>query len=69
MSNAERQKQVRILAKSIYRELASQGFDERQIVALATELISEVTQRMASESSARESSARDAAAAGTTATS
>lgn len=61
MSNSERQKQVRILAKSIYRELASQGFDERQIVALATELISEVTQRMASESSAREAAAATAA--------
>jgi hypothetical protein len=37
---------VRILAKSIYRDLESQGFDEKQIVALATELISEVTVRM-----------------------
>ena len=37
---------VRILAKSIYRDLESQGFDEKQIVALATELISEVTSRM-----------------------
>lgn len=54
MSNAERQKQVRILAKSLFRDLTAQGFDERQIVALATELISEVTTRMASESSARE---------------
>ena len=54
MSNAERQKQVRILAKSLFRELTAQGYDERQIVSLATELISEVTQRMASESSARD---------------
>ena len=46
---AERQKAVRILAKSIYRQLTSQGYDERQIVALATELISEVTTHMASE--------------------
>lgn len=37
---------VRMLAKSIYRDLESQGFDEKQIVALATELISEVTLRM-----------------------
>ncbi len=37
---------VRILAKSIYRDLEAQGFDERQIVALATELISEVTDRI-----------------------
>ena len=38
---------VKILAKSIYRDLESQGFDEKQIVALATELISEVTSRIA----------------------
>jgi hypothetical protein len=36
-------KAVRILAKSIYRDLQLQGFDHKQIVALATELISEVT--------------------------
>jgi hypothetical protein len=34
---------ARILAKSIYRELTSQGYDDKQIVALATELIAEVT--------------------------
>lgn len=38
---------VKILAKSIYRDLEAQGFDEKQIVALATELISEVTIKMA----------------------
>ena len=37
---------VKILAKSIYRDLEAQGFDERQIVALATELISEVTMKI-----------------------
>jgi len=37
---------VKILAKSIYRDLEAQGFDEKQIVALATELISEVTTRI-----------------------
>ena len=37
---------VKILAKSIYRDLESQGFDEKQIVALATELISEVTTKI-----------------------
>ena len=34
---------ARILAKSIYRELTAQGYDDKQIVALATELIAEVT--------------------------
>ena len=38
---------VKILAKSIYRDLEAQGFDEKQIVALATELISEVTTKIA----------------------
>ena len=38
---------VKILAKSIYRDLEAQGFDEKQIVALATELISEVTIKIA----------------------
>jgi len=37
---------VKILAKSIYRDLQEQGFDEKQIVALATQLISEVTTKM-----------------------
>ena len=39
---------VKILAKSIYRDLEAQGFDQTQIVALATELISEVTTKMSS---------------------
>jgi hypothetical protein len=39
---------VKILAKSIYRDLEAQGFDEKQIIALATELISEVTEKMTS---------------------
>jgi len=46
MTMAERNRAVRILAKSIFKELTSQGYDERQIVSLATELISEVTQKM-----------------------
>ena len=43
---------VKILAKSIYRDLEAQGFDEKQIVALATELISEVTNKIARGSQA-----------------
>jgi hypothetical protein len=39
---------VKILAKSIYRDLEAQGFDPKQIVSLATELISEVTSKMSS---------------------
>lgn len=47
---AERDKAVRILAKSIFRELKSNGYAPRQIVALSSELISLVTQDMRSES-------------------
>ena len=47
----ERAKAVRILAKSIYRELTAQGYDSKQIVSLATELISEVTATMAANPS------------------
>ncbi len=46
---AARNKAVRILAKSIFRELTQQGYNERQIVSLATELISEVTSNIASK--------------------
>jgi hypothetical protein len=37
---------VKILAKSLYRDLEAQGFDEKLIVAFATELISEVTSKI-----------------------
>ena len=46
-----RTRAVRILAKSIYKDLQVQGFDEKQIVALATELISEVTNTISKDSS------------------
>ncbi len=42
----ERDKAVKILAKSIFRELTMNGFDTRQIVALSTELIGLVTSSM-----------------------
>jgi hypothetical protein len=45
---------VKILAKSIYRDLEAQGFDEKQIVALATELISEVTTKISRAGEDRE---------------
>jgi len=37
---------VRSLARAMYRELELQGFDEQLILALATELISQVTARI-----------------------
>ena len=44
VNGTTRNRGVRILAKSIFKELTAQGYDSRQIVSLATELISEVTQ-------------------------
>ncbi|MBP6629091.1 MAG: hypothetical protein KBG28_17300 [Kofleriaceae bacterium] len=54
---------VRILARSIYKDLQGQGFDEKQIVALATELISEVTKSMTSREPRRTDDVAIAAAA------
>lgn len=52
-----KQRAVRILARSIYKDLMAQGFDDRQIVNLASELISEVTSSIATTSSDREQAA------------
>ena len=50
MTNSEpliqRNRSVRILAKSIFRELKQQGYDDKQIVALATERLSEVSDQV-----------------------
>ena len=45
----ERDKAVRILAKSIFRELKTNGYTSRQIVALSSELIGLVTRDMRAE--------------------
>ena len=37
---------VKILAKSLFRELRSNGYEDRQIVALSTELIGLLTTEM-----------------------
>lgn len=39
----EREKAIKILAKSIYRELRASGYDTREIVALSSELIGLIT--------------------------
>ena len=55
MSDREaKSRAVKILAKSIYRDLEAQGFDEKQIVALATELISEVTTKISRTSTEKQ---------------
>jgi hypothetical protein len=48
---AERDKAVKILAKSIFRELKMNGYETRQIVALSSELLGLVTSTIKPESS------------------
>jgi len=43
---ATRSKSVRILAKSLYKELATQGYDQQEVVSFATALLSEVTDNL-----------------------
>ena len=47
---AEREKALKILAKSIFKELKSQGYETKQIVGLATELLSQVTEDLHTDS-------------------
>jgi hypothetical protein len=42
-SAPNRERALKILSKSIYKELRQNGYEPKQIVALATELISLVT--------------------------
>ena len=44
---------VRTLARSLYRELVAGGFDDRQVIGLATELLGEVTARLGGPRGAR----------------
>jgi hypothetical protein len=46
VGRSERDKAVKILAKSIYRELSASGYDTRDIVALSTELIDLITSNL-----------------------
>ena len=41
----ERQRALDILAKSLYRELTAQGYEQKHIVKLATALLGEVTDK------------------------
>jgi hypothetical protein len=43
VSGPSREKALQILSKSIYRELRENGYEPKQIVALATEIIGLVT--------------------------
>jgi hypothetical protein len=42
-AKGEREKALKILAKSIFRELKANGYQAKEVVALSTELISLIT--------------------------
>lgn len=48
-ARAERAKAVQILAKSIFKELRTQGYETKEIVALSTELLGLVTNELRPE--------------------
>ena len=43
----DRKRALDILAKSLYRELTSQGYEQKHIVGLATRLLGELTSKEA----------------------
>jgi hypothetical protein len=45
-----RERALRILSKSLYRDLRQNGYEPKQIVAVASELIEQVTSDMAKDS-------------------
>ena len=49
----ERDKAVKILAKSIYRELRASGYDAREIVSLSSELIGLITTEIKPDSASK----------------
>ena len=49
-SHGERDKAIKILAKSIFRELKMNGYETRQIVALSSELLGLVTSNIKTDS-------------------
>jgi hypothetical protein len=50
---SEREKAVKILAKSIYRQLRASGYETREIVALSSELIGLITTDIKPEPSSK----------------
>ena len=48
--NPNRERALKILSKSLYRELRQNGYEPKQIVALATEIIGLVTSDMKDDS-------------------
>ena len=52
-ARSEREKALKILAKSIYKELKSSGYETRDIVALSSELIGCITTEIKPDSSSK----------------
>jgi len=52
-SNAQDPRAVQILAKNIYREVRAGGFNERDVLSLAGELLALVTRDVRGESAER----------------
>jgi len=50
---AQRARAVRILVRSLYRDLVAQGFDDKQILAVAIELVGKVTEKLAGDTAER----------------
>ena len=48
-----RARAVRILVRSLHRSLVEQGFDDRAILAVATELVGRVTDKLAGDKQRR----------------
>ena len=51
--NEARERAVRILVRSLYKELLAQGFDDKQILAVAIELVGKVTDKLADDAEQR----------------
>ena len=45
-AKAERERALKILAKSIFRELKTNGYEAKEVVALSTELLSLITSEL-----------------------
>jgi len=52
-ARGEREKAIKILAKSIYRQMRESGYDTREIVALSSELIGLITTDIKPETSSK----------------
>jgi hypothetical protein len=49
----DRDKALKILAKSIFKELKSQGYESKHIVSLATELLAQITDDLQTDTAPR----------------